>query len=246
MSCATYPAIADRYRLMDPGASMGKGYGPIVVAREPIARRDAPRAGHRHPGVRDHGVPAPPSRARRPGRDRGGVRPDPAGGGGRAGRRRPPDPRGADHLRRDGSLQGARPGRAVDEADGAAAPAGRQRDAPRPRARTWRRSLSEALRASIRYAHAHPDEAVGYALRYGRGIDADTCTRFVHMYVNDYTVTLGEEGRRALETLYREAVERAAARRDAAARSSLGAAPADRTSCATRSRRPARGCPRRP
>ena len=68
------------------------------------------------------------------------------------------------------------------------------------------RSLSEALRASIRYAHAHPDEAVGYALRYGRGIDADTCSRFVHMYVNDYTVTLGEEGRRALETLYREAV----------------------------------------
>ena len=67
-------------------------------------------------------------------------------------------------------------------------------------------SLSEALRASIRYAHAHPDEAVGYALRYGRGIDADTCARFVHMYVNDYTVTLGEEGRRALETLYREAV----------------------------------------
>ena len=46
-----------------------------------------------------------------------------------------------------------------------------------------------------------------YALRYGRGIDADTCKRFVHMYVNDYTVTLGEEGRRALETLYREAVE---------------------------------------
>jgi 1,4-dihydroxy-6-naphthoate synthase len=66
--------------------------------------------------------------------------------------------------------------------------------------------LSEALRASIRYAHAHPDEAVGYALRYGRGIDAETCTRFVHMYVNDYTVSLGEEGRRALETLYREAV----------------------------------------
>ena len=69
------------------------------------------------------------------------------------------------------------------------------------------RKLTEALRASIRYAHANPDEAVGYALEYGRGIDADTCKRFVHMYVNDYTVALGEEGRRALETLYREAVE---------------------------------------
>ena len=70
------------------------------------------------------------------------------------------------------------------------------------------RRLSEALRESIRYAHAHPEEAVGYALRYGRGIDAETCTRFVHMYVNDYTVTLGPEGRRALETLYRHAVDR--------------------------------------
>ena len=35
VSCATYPAIADRYRMMDPGASMGKGYGPIIVAKRP-------------------------------------------------------------------------------------------------------------------------------------------------------------------------------------------------------------------
>ena len=39
VSCATYPAIADRYRMMDPGASMGKGYGPIVVARRAYAAR---------------------------------------------------------------------------------------------------------------------------------------------------------------------------------------------------------------
>jgi predicted solute-binding protein len=45
-------------------------------------------------------------------------------------------------------------------------------------------------------------------MRYGRGIDAETCMRFVHMYVNDYTVTLGEEGRRAVETLFRHAVAR--------------------------------------
>ena len=38
VSFATYLLIADRYRMMDPGASMGKGYGPILVAREPIAR----------------------------------------------------------------------------------------------------------------------------------------------------------------------------------------------------------------
>ncbi len=38
VSAATYAMVADRYRMMDPGASMGKGYGPILVAREPIAR----------------------------------------------------------------------------------------------------------------------------------------------------------------------------------------------------------------
>src|SRR5512145_1785701 len=37
VSAATYVIVADRYRLMDPGASMGKGYGPILVAREPLA-----------------------------------------------------------------------------------------------------------------------------------------------------------------------------------------------------------------
>ena len=39
-------------------------------------------------------------------------------------------------------------------------------------------------------------------MKFGRGIDKETCRRFVLMYVNDYTVTLGVEGRQALERLY--------------------------------------------
>src|SRR5438552_13510110 len=42
VSFATYLLIADQYRMMDPGASMGKGYGPILVAREPIDPRELP------------------------------------------------------------------------------------------------------------------------------------------------------------------------------------------------------------
>src|SRR5205807_5773238 len=38
VSFATYLLIADRYRMMDPGASTGKGYGPILVAREALPR----------------------------------------------------------------------------------------------------------------------------------------------------------------------------------------------------------------
>jgi 1,4-dihydroxy-6-naphthoate synthase len=64
------------------------------------------------------------------------------------------------------------------------------------------RRLSQALRDSIDYAYAHVDEAIEYAMRYGRGIDKETCRRFVLMYVNDYTRRLGEDGRAALERLY--------------------------------------------
>jgi 1,4-dihydroxy-6-naphthoate synthase len=67
------------------------------------------------------------------------------------------------------------------------------------------RRLSQALRDSIAYAHAHVDEALEYAMRYGRGIDKETCRRFVLMYVNDYTIGLGEDGRAALIRLYQMA-----------------------------------------
>ena len=36
LSLHTYPFVQDRYVLLPHGASMGDGYGPIVVAREPI------------------------------------------------------------------------------------------------------------------------------------------------------------------------------------------------------------------
>src|SRR4051794_25038400 len=36
MSLATFPRVADRYVLLPHGASMGSGYGPVVVAREQL------------------------------------------------------------------------------------------------------------------------------------------------------------------------------------------------------------------
>src|SRR5919201_1842415 len=42
VSAATYALVADRYRLLDCGAAMADGPGPVVVAREPIARGDIP------------------------------------------------------------------------------------------------------------------------------------------------------------------------------------------------------------
>jgi 1,4-dihydroxy-6-naphthoate synthase len=64
------------------------------------------------------------------------------------------------------------------------------------------RDVSDGFEASIRYALAHEDEALKYALAFGRGLDLDRGRRFVRMYVNDLTLDMGETGRRALERLY--------------------------------------------
>ena len=70
------------------------------------------------------------------------------------------------------------------------------------------KQVAKAFQASIRYAISHEDDAVEYALPFGRGIDADTCRRFVRMYVNQDTINMGEEGVKALETLYQRAHQR--------------------------------------
>jgi 1,4-dihydroxy-6-naphthoate synthase len=68
------------------------------------------------------------------------------------------------------------------------------------------RAATDGFRASIQDALDHEDEALEYALRFGRGLDKASGGRFVHMYVNDLTLDLGERGRAALRTLYERAV----------------------------------------
>jgi len=69
------------------------------------------------------------------------------------------------------------------------------------------RAVSVGFRASIQAALDHEDEALRYALQFGRGLDAGKGRTFVHMYVNDLTLDMGATGRRALETLYERALE---------------------------------------
>jgi len=64
------------------------------------------------------------------------------------------------------------------------------------------RAVGTALRASIDHARTHFDDALAYALRFGRGLARDLGARFVQMYVNDDTADLGAEGLEALRTLY--------------------------------------------
>jgi len=63
------------------------------------------------------------------------------------------------------------------------------------------RQLAVLMRQSIDYAMAHRDEAVAYAMKYGRGMDAGTTNKFIGMYVNKWTVDMGEDGRSAISQL---------------------------------------------
>ena len=58
---------------------------------------------------------------------------------------------------------------------------------------------------SILYARANDAEANDYAHTFSRGIELDLSRRFVGMYVNEDTLQMGEEGRRALEALFQRA-----------------------------------------
>jgi len=57
------------------------------------------------------------------------------------------------------------------------------------------------LRESIDYGLQHRDEALDYALQYGRDLDRDKADRFVGMYVNDWTLDFGPRGREAVRQL---------------------------------------------
>ena len=66
---------------------------------------------------------------------------------------------------------------------------------------TAMRQIAGLMRQSIEYALAHRDEAVAYAMKYGRGMDAGTTDKFIGMYVNKWTVEMGDDGRSAISKL---------------------------------------------
>jgi 1,4-dihydroxy-6-naphthoate synthase len=60
------------------------------------------------------------------------------------------------------------------------------------------RDLVQIIRESIDYGLAHRDEAVRHSLPYARDMNADLASKFIGMYVNDYTRDYGETGREAI------------------------------------------------
>ncbi len=206
VSIHAYAHLDDRYALLGSGASMGDGYGPVLIAREPIAPEDLAAKKVAIPGRLtsaalalkmwnprlqtetypfDEIMPAVQS-----GEIDAGV------------------------VIHEGQLTWEDEGfsKIVDlgvwwaeETGGMPLPLG---------GNLIRRDLGEEmcgrvaalLKDSIQYSLDHREAALDYALEYGRGLDRDQADRFVGMYVNELTVDYGERGRRAV----RDFLDRAA------------------------------------
>jgi 1,4-dihydroxy-6-naphthoate synthase len=69
------------------------------------------------------------------------------------------------------------------------------------------REITGVLRQSIEYGLAHRAEAVAHALHYARDLDESLADRFVGMYVNEWTIDYGKRGRRAVRELLRRGHE---------------------------------------
>ena len=72
-----------------------------------------------------------------------------------------------------------------------------------------RHDLSEIIRESIDYGLTHRDEAVAYSLAYARDMNSQLASKFIGMYVNEFTRDYGETGRAAIRKFLTDAHEKA-------------------------------------
>ena len=208
ISVHAYATVADKYRLLPHGASMGEQYGPMVVAREQVDPSDLPRMKVAVPGTLTSAFLELQLAA--------GRIDDPL---------IVPFDQILDVVERGEADAGLviHEGQLTYESQGLVnvldlgtwwheltgglpLPLG---------ANVVRRDLGEQamvelshiLRESIRFSLEHRADALAYAAEYGRGLDDDLNDRFVGMYVNERTLDYGEDGREAVRELLRRGVE---------------------------------------
>jgi 1,4-dihydroxy-6-naphthoate synthase len=199
LSAGAYPAVAGRYVVLTHGASFGEGYGPIVVARTALSLDE----------LRQVEI----------------VTPGPLTTASRVLRLALGDELRTRDLPFDQVLGEVASGRAqagllIHEGQLTYADAGLHKlldlgvwwqgemGLPLPLGvMAARRDLdriddvSAVLRESIQAGLANRDEALAYAMTFGRGIDGSTVDEFVSMYVNALTLDMGDEGRSAITRL---------------------------------------------
>jgi 1,4-dihydroxy-6-naphthoate synthase len=200
ISFYAYPFVADKYVLMDCGASFGEGYGPIVVAGHPIKKTDL--AGKKiaipgtlttsylalklfEPNVEVITMPFDKILAAVQNKEvEAGL------------------------LIHEGQLLFSQVGlhKVVDlgqwwqEQTGLPLPLGANA-IRRKLGDDMGRQIARIIRDSVSYALDHRDSALDYALQFARDMDPMLADKFVGMYVNKWTLDYGEEGRRAVREL---------------------------------------------
>ena len=68
-------------------------------------------------------------------------------------------------------------------------------------------TLSRLLKKSIEYANAHPMDSYAFIHEHAQAIEDEVLRKHIALFVNDFSLSLGEQGRKAVETLYRRAYE---------------------------------------
>ena len=206
VSIHAYAYLSDQYALLPHGASMGDGYGPMLVSTKPMTREEI--AGQRIaiPGLMTSAYLA--LRLFQPDFIPVVVPFDQIekavlGGGVVAGL-----------LIHEGQLTYKDNGLHLIADMGAwwlkktglPLPLGGnviRKDMPRD----LQKKVSRHLRESIAYGLDHRKSALDHAMRYARGLDRSKADTFVGMYVNDWTLDYGERGRRAIRLFLDEGVK---------------------------------------
>jgi 1,4-dihydroxy-6-naphthoate synthase len=206
VSIHAYAYLADRYVLLPHGASIGNGYGPRLVARQPVSRDAVRGARIAVPGTLTTAylvlklfepdfiaVPTPFDEIEDAVID---SRVD------------------LGLLIHEGQLTHAERGLHLVadmgkwwlETTGRPLPLGGnvvRRDLGGELVKT----ISKHLRASIAYGLEHRAQALDHAMHYARGLDRAKADRFVGMYVNEWALDYGARGREAVRHLLRRGVE---------------------------------------
>ena len=202
ISIHAYAYVSDQYALLPTGASMGDGYGPMLVAPRTYTREEIAGKKIAVPGTMTSAFLALQLWLNKPARDLNYVvvpfdqifRTVNSGGA------------EVGLIIHEGQLTYASEGLQLcqdlgawwtQENDGLPLPLGgnviHKRFEPKVR-----KVISDILTSSIRFSLEHRPEAVSHALQYARDMGKDLADRFVGMYVNHWTLDYGEKGRESV------------------------------------------------
>jgi 1,4-dihydroxy-6-naphthoate synthase len=199
ISFHAWPYVAERYALMPCGGSIGDGYGPLLVSRQPLDEDEVKRHEVAVPGTLTSAylalqLFAPGIRTRVVPFDQ--ILDEVSAGRAEVGL-----------IIHEGQLTFGGQGlhRVLDLGEWwkrtTSLPLPLGGNAVRRGLGTdLMRQLTGLVRDTVRYSLAHRAEALQYAMGFARGMDPAVADRFVGMWVNEMTVESGEVGRRAVQT----------------------------------------------